>query len=125
MARTLYARCKHLGHEPSFIPARRLTKRLRRQVLDPVFRTCVVLFAENAAEDYGSLPDVHPWVKVLRLVPPDASEPKIFFSYHEQVFRFPQTDKNHHLPQVWLCLDEPAKCPPGPPFPGSLSEELR
>lgn len=123
LARTLYARCRPLGHAPYFIPAQRLTKKLRRQLLNPVCPTCVMLFGEHAAEDYDSLLDVHPWVKVLRLVPPDAPKPKIFFSWHEQTFYFPQSDSDFHLLQAWLGLDDPAEWPPGSPFPGALTEE--
>lgn len=126
LARALYARCGPLGHKPAFIPAERLTKKLRRQLLDPVCPTGVLLFGAHAAEDYDSLLDLHPWIKVLHLVPPDAPEPKAFFSWHEQVFRFPQTGDEVRLLQVWLGLDGPAEWPPGRAFPGALAkEELR
>lgn len=124
LARTLYARCRPLGHDPAFIPAPRLTKKLRQQFHEPVCCTGVLLFGADAAEGYDALLEDHPWIKVLRLLPPDAPPPEVFFSWHEQTFYFPQAERDVRLLQVWLGLDAPAERPPLPNnCPGALTAE--
>ena len=124
LARTLYARCRPLGHAPAFIPAPRLTKKLRRQFHNPLCCTGVLLFGGDAAESYDALLEDHPWIKVLRLLPPDAPPPKVFFSWHEQIFYFPRTEQDFHLLQVWLGLRDPARWPPSRyAYPGVLTPE--
>ena len=102
LARRLYALCMPLGRAPCFLLAERLTRKLRRQFYAPLCATGVLLFGPDAAANYNALLEEHPWIKVMRLLPIGAPPPDFFFSYHEQIFPYPQTEKDFHTIQCWM-----------------------
>ena len=124
LARRLYALCMPLGRAPCFLLADRLTRKLRRQFYNPLCSTGILLFGEDAAANYDALLEEHPWIKVMRLLPIGAPPPDFFFSYHEQIFPCPQTEKDFHTIQCWMGVDDQAEWPAFEPnFPGALTQE--
>ena len=107
LARRLYAPCEPPDRAPDLLPLPRRDRDFLRQLFDPLCPTGVLLFGKDAAEDYDALLDLHPWVRVLRLLPPDAPPPRPFFSYHEQIFPYPQTDRDFRILRGWLGAGRP------------------
>lgn len=123
LARQLYACCQTPDSAPAFILRDKPDAALREQIFTRLCATALILFGPEAATQYPGLIELHPWVKVLQLLPPGAPEPEFFFSWHEQIFPWPQSDKDHRLVQAWLGLDSTEPMRTGPPFPGALSLE--
>lgn len=102
-ARALYAVCKAWRQIPAFYENRTLGG-VKRRLLCPNIRSAIVTFGPGSSETYVQTCQGSPPLKVLRLLEPSDPPPAFAFSYHNQIFPFPKTEKDYSIIASWMGL---------------------